>query len=886
MRSSMLAACAALACACGAAPLQPAEVPRELPRDVRPLRYGLELTLVPDRDRFQGEVAIEVALERPADVIWLHALDITISDSWVDASGDRIAATFRPVTAAGLARLTPARAVPAGRATLHLTFEGAWNDRLPGLYRVRSRGATYAYSQLEVAEARRVFPGFDEPAFRTPFDVSLVVPEDDVALSNTPAVSEEKAGPGLKRVRFESTAPFPTHLVFAAAGPFEVVTPPPLPPGEVRARPLPVRVAGPRGSGARLALALEATRRILPILERWLGLPFPHPTLDLVVSPDLAAGALEFGGAILGRDEWLAFDPGESPEEKRVEVGRVLARELALQWLGYLATPASREHAWINESLAQFLAWKALESWRPDANEAEWATVRIDASLDAAALPSARAPRQLPRRTSDVEARLDDPSARGAALLRTFERFLGEAPLRDGIRAHLRSSAPGAGTSESLPAALSRSAGRDLAPTFRSFLDQPGAPLVEAHAACDAGGPRIELTVTRDRLGGARPPADGAFEVPVCARYEAAGTLGEACTLVGKGRGVLALPACPRWVMPAAGGTVGYRWAMGPADMGRLRDAGLLHLTAAERLSYAQALRSAARAGRLPYAEALLALAPLARDGSRRVATSPMPSLAEAIEHMVPEQARSHARARAADLYRPRLRELGLEPTATEPPDRSGLRRDVAVFLLEVARDPETTRALGALGLAYAQVDRSGFQLEALSPDLAPAALSAAVAEGDPALFEALERRLHRTEDGDRRARILAALGSAREPALSESALALARDPRLRGFERVRVLLAQASRPETRVEAWKTLEARWDTLVQALAPSLAEALPAVAAGLCDRSRIPAVQRFLARRVDEVPGARRHLEQAVDTIELCAALREAQGASAAAYFSRP
>ena len=880
----MLAALASIACA-RSAPIRPADAPpgAELPRDVHPIRYALELVLLPERDRFQGEVAIEVELYRPAEKIWLHALDLTTSDAWVEVAGGRVAATLEQVTPSGLSRLAPARTLAAGRAKLHVAFEGAWSDRLPGLHRVRARGATYAYTQLDAAEARRVFPGFDEPAFKAPFDVSLVVPEDAVAISNAPAAGEEKMGAGTKRVRFGSTAPLPTHLVFGAVGPFDVVEPPPLSANEVRTRSLSVRAVVPRGAGPRMAFALEATREILPILERWFGMPFPYDKLDEVVSPDLPFDGIAFAGATLHRDERLAFEPGESAEEKRLEVGRLLARAMALQWFGGLVTPARPEHAWLGDAFATFVAWKVVDAWRPDAREPERVAARIDSALEVGALPGAPALRQPLRRTADFSVHLEEPAVQSAAVLGTFEHFVGEARFRDGVRAFLRAHAHRTATTEDALAAVSRAAGRDLAPGLRSLLDVPGVPHVEARPVCDRSGPRVELTVGRERPLGSTVAPDAAFDVPVCARYEAAGTLGEACTLVEKGRGVLALPACPRWVMPAAGGNVCYRWGLGPVEMARLRDVGLLHLTPAERISYAHALRAAARAGRVPYADVLGALAPLARDGSRRVATSPIPALTEAIEHLVPDQARQRARARAADIYRPRLRELGLEPSLGEPVERRGLRRDVVEFLVHVGRDPETTHALAALG-TDAQLGQSRSRNAVVDPDLAPAALSAAVIEGDSALFDALERRLHRTQDGELRASILEALSAARGT-LSARVHVLAGDPRLRGYERVRALFAQASRPETRAATWKAVESRWGFLVESLPPSLAEALPEVSAGLCDRARIQAVERFLATRVDDIPGARRHLRAATDSIELCAALRDAQGASASAYLSR-
>ncbi len=888
-RPVLLAALTLLACARSPqVPVSPADAPPELklPRDIQPLHYALELVVVPEGDGFQGQVAIDLEVLRAVPSFWLHVRDLTIREASIEVAGQARPVTITPVTPEGVARATPDVAVPPGRATLRVAFEGAWSAHLEGLYRVRSGGATYAYTQLEVIDARRVFPCFDEPAFKTPFDVTLDVPEDDVAVSNAPALGDEDLGNGMKRVRFATTPPLPTYLVFAAVGPFDVVAPPPLPPNEVRARPLQLRAIVPRGTAPRFAFALDATRELVPLLERWFGIPFPYEKLDQVISPDFPWGGMENAGAILYSDEDLAFEPGRSPEQKRVAVGALLAHELAHQWFGDLVTLDWWEDVWLNESFATFMSWKMVERWRPDAHEAEEVAARVDEVMQKDALASARAIRQPLRRMDDVENQFDPLSyAKGASVLRTFERFMGEERFRQAIHAYLEANAHGTGTTDAVLAALSRAAGRDLAPAFHSFLDQPGAPLVDVRAVCDAAGPRVDVEVGRYRPVGSRAGPGHAFAVPVCVRYEAAGTLGEACTLVERGHGTLVLPACPRWVMPAAGGTAYYRWALGPADLPRLRDAGFVHLAPAERVSYAHALRAAAGAGRLPYEDALAALAPLSRDGARRVAISPAPALDEAIDHLLADDARDRARSRAADLFRPRLRELGLEPSVGEPLERRRLRGDVAEFLVQVARDPETTRALAARGVAYAGLADGHFHPEAVSPDLAGTALQAAVIEGDAALFDALEKRLHATDDGELRGRILAALGAARDPVLSARALALAGDPRLRVYERGKTLLAQASHRETREAAWKTLQRRWDAIAGSMAIGLAEDLPAVAAGLCDRSRVPVVQRFLAPRVEKVPGARRRLDEALESIELCAALRDAQGASAARWFAR-
>jgi alanyl aminopeptidase len=208
----------------------------------------------------------------------------------------------------------------------------------------------------------------------------------------------------------------------------------------------------------------------------------------------------------------------------------------------------------------------------------------------------------------------------------------------------------------------------------------------------------------------------------------------------------------------------------------------------------------------------------------------------------------------------------------------------VVELLVVGARDPETTRVLAALGRAYAGGD-GRLHPEAVTPELAPVALAAAVMEGDAAFGEGLEARLATLEDGELRGRLLDALGAARNPAGAARALGLAGDPRLRPQERARTLFLQAGWPETRDLAWRTVETRWDALAAALLPRDAARLPDVAAPLCDASRLPALRRFLDARAPRVPGASRHAAEALERVELCAALRAAQGASAAAWVEK-
>jgi len=109
----------ALACARPAPPPPGGAAPPglSLPDDARPLRYVLDLTLLPERDRFEGSVAIEVELARPLSRLWLHARELTVREAAVEAGGAVRPATFTPVTAEGVSRLAVATPIPAWAGT-------------------------------------------------------------------------------------------------------------------------------------------------------------------------------------------------------------------------------------------------------------------------------------------------------------------------------------------------------------------------------------------------------------------------------------------------------------------------------------------------------------------------------------------------------------------------------------------------------------------------------------------------------------------------------------------------------------------------------------------------------------------------------------------------
>src|SRR5256885_4897984 len=854
----------------------------QLPRDVKPVRYSIEMEIDPRKTRFRGSEDISVELLRPRSAIWLHGRNLHVSV----ASVSGISATFEQVNPEGLARLSLSRIAEAGPAIIHFEWDAAFDRQIVGLYLAHEAGDAYAYTQFEAVDARRAFPGFDEPDFKTPFEVSLVVPDSDLAVANTTEVGESAAGEGRKRIRFAPTKPLPTYLLVWAVGPFDIVSAPALPPNELRDHPLQVRGIAPRGRGAALKYALDTGAAELQILERYFGIAYPFEKLDHIAAPDYTYGAMENAGGILYREEILLFKPGSSGEQTKAAIASVMAHEMAHQWFGDLVTLRWWTEAWLNESFATWMGTRTVEEWNPSMQQSLTLLERAQEAMDVDALESARAVRQPLDDIKNVWNQFDGITyQKGGTVLSMFERFLGKETFRKGIHDYLVAHSYGGGDTDDLLESLSKAAGRDVKGAFHTFLDQPGVPLVSARTVCEGGTGRLLLAQTRYRPLGSGTAADGQWQIPVCARYGANGAEREACTMLAAATGELKLEACPDWMIPNADAAGYYRWTLPGGDLRKRTGTAYPQLTVRQRVSLADNVRAAMASGAISFADGMAALAPMAADSDPHLAAAPIPLLEKAREHLVGAHDRAEVEQAARDLYRPVARKLGWQPPKGEPPAQRTFRAKLFTFLAFDAHDTELLSEGARLGRAYANVAEGAFRPGVVDPGLATFALSAAVRQGGEKLYDALQARLEKTPDAVTRRRILAALAATDHPKLRKRSLALPLDSRLRKNEREFVFEEVRKHPESREAAWDALRGELDRLLPEIPESHAQRLLGLVGEFCDEEHLAEARDFLGPRAASMPGGARQLAQALDEVRQCIEFRDAQSRSAVEFFGR-
>ncbi len=853
----------------------------KLPTDATPLAYTLKLKIDPREERFSGHVGIRVKLAKAADHLWLHGQDLDVHKvGLIDATGKIHKATYAPQQE-GVVKITFDDTLLAQDIVLTFDYDAPFNAKLEGLYKVKVGDDAYAVTQMEAISARNAFPGFDEPRFKTPFNITLTVPKDEVAVANTLPKREGTSTDGnWKTVVYATTKPLPTYLVAFAVGPWDVVDAPPIPANAVRKDPVPLRAIGPRGTGSQLHWILEQTPAIVKFYEEYTNQPYPFDKLDLLGAPDFGAGAMENAGLIVFRDALLRLN-AQSPADLYRTSFDVTAHEIAHQWFGDLVTVPWWDDIWLNEAFATWAQGNATVALKP---EYHGDLGRLEGTLGAMrsdSLLSARQIRQPIVEQGDIENAFDGITyQKGAAVLRMFEEWLGGDTYRKAMREYLARHAYGSGNSDDLVATIAEVSGKGetLAAAMRSFLDQPGLPLVHTTLTCNKDQVTLGLSQSRYLPFGVLGKDAPHWNIPVCVRFGDADKSSTQCFLLDKPQQTFPVDSgCADWYLPNADAAGYYRFSMVDADFAALSKR-IGTLTADEQMIYADAVSSSFHRGDTSPATVLAAMPVLASSDMPQVATALLHDFEWIREHLATDATRPALDAYAIALYGPRLKALGLQRRVGEDGSATNLRVRLAQFLALTVRDAEVRKALYAQGRVALGLDSGGkVDLARADPDLLQTTLMVTVQEAGTPAFDPVLGELGHNHQTAQRYELLAALGATRDAALGERARNYALTPAVQLGEMSRLYGANTAEPENRAAFWTWFQANYEALKARISPLARGHLPAMPmAGRCSVAQADELRSFFEPRIKDLAGGARILAQTLETINQCNSLREHVG----------
>ena len=872
----------------------------QLPDDVVPTHYTIDLTLVPDQTGFSGKVSIDVRIKGKSQTIWMHGRGMTVSSAAViDSDGSSIPAIWTEIPKSdGVVKLVPSKPVRGPTAKIVLSYTAPYDKRLEGLYRSDEGGESYVFSQMEPISARLAFPSFDEPRFKTPFDIGLTVREAHAAIFNTPIVKTDKAPGGMKHVRFATTKPLPTYLIAFAVGPLDVVEWQPIPKTALRDHEIPLRGITAKGKGAQMKYALANTGALLTTLEDYFGIPYPFEKLDIVAATDFSAGAMENAGAIFYREPLLLMDESASLSQKRRYVN-VHAHEMAHQWFGDLVTPAWWNDIWLNEAFATWMANKVASTWNP---KGEYDRLTLGEALGAMSADSKTNARRIAQpieSNDDIDNAFDAITyEKGGGVLSMFEQYYGVEGFRKGIKLHMERHAYGTATARDFLQSIA-DANKDSkgVAAFESFLNQPGVPLLAASLNCGSG--KFEINIQQSRylptLGTKGVPAQTqTWKVPLCVSYAEGSTRRQNCSLVEQRTTKISLKSasCPAWIMPNADGAGYYRFTLDNKGWDALAAAADT-LTDKEVLAVLDSLAAAFHAGEMnagDYLERTKRL--MARNGGDLAwdaASSVASELTWIKDMLVSEKSEPQARKLIIDLYGPIYAKIGLDANAAldraNPTQATLLRGPVIKMVAGHGKQQPARGELVKRGSAYLGLNTDGkIHPDALDANLIDQALGMVVQDVGAPAVNAIFTLLKTERDAITRSRMLGALTRTTDPALAAKVRDLALSTELRVNEVPIIVYGSMGERANTAVAWDWFKKNYDSIKQHMPSFNQGELVGIGGHFCSAAAREDYRAFFEPRIENLTGAPRVYAATLESIDHCAALVEKQRTNAEAYLA--
>jgi glutamyl aminopeptidase len=204
-----------------------------IPQDTQASHYDLYLHPDLDNDTFSGKVTVHIIALAQRDFFVVHSKYHAITSTVLrNFRGDVIESDAFAYEPNEFWVVTPkSGAVSAGKYTLTMEFNGSLTEYgILGLYKSVYTDAdgnqrAIATSKFQPTHARKAFPHFDEPSFKSTFNTTLVRPSGDgyIALSNMPELKSVVDAPvaGKTEVTFEKSVPMVSYLAVFVVCDFE-----------------------------------------------------------------------------------------------------------------------------------------------------------------------------------------------------------------------------------------------------------------------------------------------------------------------------------------------------------------------------------------------------------------------------------------------------------------------------------------------------------------------------------------------------------------------------------------------------------------------------------------------------------------------------------------
>ncbi|HEY6840517.1 MAG TPA: M1 family metallopeptidase [Chthoniobacterales bacterium] len=729
----------------------------ELTKDIVPRSYFIHLEPNIETRVTEGVESIEIEVLKSTSQIVLNASETVIDKATLEID-DRLEELVPQFDATEQTVSFNLRDVlRPGKYALSIKFQSRIIEQPPGLV-VQAYAGKFGSPEFILAIApattgqRRIFPCWDGPEFPATFQFSIKTGAQDRVVSNSPVLVEQPLGPEQKMVVLEKTPALASRVLYLMSGKIEWL--------DDTAAGIKLRIVTASGKKALGKYALETTKQLLVYFTDYFAMPFPLVDLDQIAFPSKTGEAAENWNGFFYDEDALLVGSETSYESTKQRIFFTVAQRIGRQWCANLPPRDAGNHFWLTEALASWMARKAADHFNPQwkfllqtAIEKEEA---MDRDSDETAQPIQSPPTgdELPGDRFDAVA-----SQKPWLLLRMLEKFLGEDPFRDGVRAYLAKPSGANTESDDLWASLEHVTGKPVKKIVAGWTEQPGFPLIEITAQCLNGNRVISLEQVPFVL---RPGGEAVlhWNVPVGIRIGSTNEVKYA--LLDKLTNNFDLAGCSGTIQANAGNVGYYRVLYEPALFNDLQK-NVEKLPESDRVNLVTDTWALVESGNLPSSSYFDLLDSLGRDDSFAVwqnvlGTGETTGALRLIDHL--EQGRPGREAYQRYICRffgPKFRELGWDKRTGEKAET----QDYRAILIET---------LGFFGDRDV-IDESFKRFESykenpssLAPELRSAVVAVVGRYSSPTVYKELLSMANETQSVEEKRMYLRGLGAALDP--------------------------------------------------------------------------------------------------------------------------
>ncbi|XP_046329415.2 aminopeptidase N-like [Haliotis rufescens] len=358
---------------------QPAPVNKTLPGQVVPYHYNIQLFMDIYQNKsalfkLHGNVSIFLDVKEPTWNITLNVKELTIDRQSLslkplraNQSAPRIVQTISDKEREFYILLLNMELTVGEKYQLSIGYEDQLTSSPYGIaynaYKDENGRIQYfAVSQFQPSKARQAIPCFDEPRYKTTFNITLVRKVGNyTSWSNTDIIRQDPRGDNYVADVYETTPKMSIYILAFAVVNYDYME-------NVTSTGVMYRTISEPDIISEVTMAHEQGIRIFEWFNQNLRPPYPLSKIDNIVIRGRLGAAMENWGLVMYRD--IVFNPEVNSRKAKLGTMLLLGHEVCHQWFGNLVTPTTWRWVWLSEGFAVFFEFYVIHSlhpsWRQD----------------------------------------------------------------------------------------------------------------------------------------------------------------------------------------------------------------------------------------------------------------------------------------------------------------------------------------------------------------------------------------------------------------------------------------------------------------------------------------------------------------------------------------